>query len=237
MLAELVFFQNLLRRRIPPIQTPSPTPAGTWRWMDSFPAAKGWSGGSVVFSVLSLLSIVSWTIGDFAGSYLFGEGYGNAWMSLGSLLVNASILSGIILCLSASASDGNGWKGDNDDDESKAYAEWYSQYFQSFMLLLLGSSGAKAKSNGAEQQWQGRLLFLQDKMSSFAAETRNECDARMRSIESRIEESEARIRGEISAMELRWQSRQDANERLDDAVSQLLHLMRHHGHGLRNVGD
>jgi hypothetical protein len=227
MLAELVFFQNLLRRSNRQDEIgPSVSMKTTARWLSRLPCPLVLSGGSVIFSTVSLFSIISWTMGDVLGTYLFGESYGNIWMSLGSFLVNGLILSGIMLYLSSSASDGNGWKGGKEQDDGKMHVEWYSRYFQRVMLLLLGSSGTNANLHGMDQQWQGRLLFLQDKMTKISSDTKADCHARMDMVEQRIQQSESRIRDEIASVERGLASlaneRHDTNERLVQMIRELL---------------
>jgi hypothetical protein len=247
MIAELVSFQNLMRRSGQPDQAASSSLGQlytTW-WSSDYSWARGWSRGSVVFFTLSSLVMVSWTIGEVVG-YLVGARYGNISMSLGSVCVNVGLLCGIMLFLSTGASDGNNSKGGTDENDSKQHSklcdEWYGRYFQNTMVRLLGSSGGKARLNGTEHMWQGRLHFLRNEMLRISNETKKGRNNMMRSLESMIQQSEARVRNEVVAVETSLndlsRERREMNEQLQQLhgmISELLKTVRRTGPDFNQV--
>jgi hypothetical protein len=206
MIAELVSFQNLMRRNGQPNQVSSVAPDRVYTawWSNGCSWALGWSRGSVVFFALSSLVTVAWAVGEVLG-YFMGAHYGNLLMSLSSVFVNVGLLCGLMLFLSAGASDGNSSRGGMDEDDSshhsKLYGEWYGRYFQKTMVRLLGSSGGKTHINGTEHLWQGRLLFLRNEMLRRSNEIEQDRNNLMQSLESMMLQSEARIRNEVMAVE------------------------------------
>lgn len=224
MLAELVSFQNLLQRSRLPDQAASFSQlhtTSTW-WSTNYSWAREWSRSSFVFFSLSSLVVVLWTICEFVGS-LEGAHNGNIWMSLGSALVNVCLLCGIMLFLSAGASDGN-----------NLHSGWYGPYFQKTMVRLLGgSSGGKENLNGSEHLWQGRILFLRQEMTRISNETKKDCTDILQSMESMIHQSEARIRNEVMAVEKGLNDlsneRHEKNEQLLGMMAELLETARRSG--------
>ena len=211
MIAELVSFQNLLRRNIvsesssqhslnnagaPPVYTD---------WWSSESWAQGWSRGSIVFFTCSALVLVTWTLGEVIG-YMAGASYGNVWMSLGSVSVNVGLFVGIVLFLSTgatthnnnAASDDN--KGDN-DEHANLFVKLYAQYFQKTLVKFLGSSGGGGDDGSKDQLWRGRLLFLRNEISQVSAEATLAGAQTRQSLEALTAKSEAHVRGDLSTME------------------------------------
>lgn len=211
MIAELVSFQNLLCRRGLSDQV------DTW-WNRSISYAHGWSRGSVLFFVLSAFVTVSWTVGEVLGS-LVGSSYGNIWMSLGSVFVNALLLCGIVLFLSAGAADG---KVGSDEYYSSRYFEWYRRYFQSTMVYCLGSSGSQKNVTGVDHMWQGRILYLRQEMERISNETKKDCMDMVQSMESQLEQSESRIFSELFKIQLVLQERDAERSQLLEMMTELL---------------
>lgn len=216
MLAELVFFQNLLRRGpsdrvVLSINVFKPTETLVQRS----------TAGFIVFTTASLVLLISWSIGEFVGSLVIGENFGNVWMSIGSLLVNASIPCGIILSLSSSASDGNGRKWGKEEDIG-SNSEWYTRYLRSAMLLVLGSSGGKSHLHRNEHQWQGRLLFLQDKMARISDETVVECKSMIHSLDANIQASEASIKEAFHELKSNLQEASTKHNQTNEQLMKLL---------------
>lgn len=219
MIAELVSFQNLLKRGV---QTDL-TGLSTW-WTGDYTWARGWSRGSVVFFTLSSLVTVFWTIGEVVGSRV-GESDGNIWMSLGSVLVNVSLLCSITLFLSAGASSGH--RGGKEGKGNSHHMKWYGRYFQTSMVRLLGSSGGNAHINAPENLWQGRLVFLRDEMERISNETTKDCAAMMQSMESMIQHSEARVRSEVLAVEnVLNDVLKERHEKCEELVGLMIEVLR-----------
>jgi hypothetical protein len=212
MIAELVSFQNLLSRH------DLSDHVDTW-WIRSFSCTKGWSRGSVTFFVMSLCVTTLWTVGEVIGS-LSGSSYGNIWMSLGSVVVNVLLLCGVIFFLSAGTSDGK------DQYYSSRYLEWYSRYFQSTMVRLLGSSSGKIHVSGSERLWQGRLHYLRNEMVRISNSSEKNWKVAIKSMESIIEVRDSRLRNQIEAIDNDLKERQAENQKLLDMTAKLLNTIR-----------
>lgn len=201
MIAELVSFQNLLRRNVQ--SNPTSSSSDIYRtWLSNDAWVDGWSRGSVVFFTISLTVVVTWTIGEVAG-YLDGPRDGSIWFSLGSVCVNVGLFAGIVVFLSSSALvDRNIKDSEGHTHKSAVFAKWYGRYFQQTMVRMLGSSGGR-KAQGADQLWKGRLLFLQNEMVKVAAETTHECSTMVQTLSSSIEQNETNMRIELVSLERR----------------------------------
>jgi hypothetical protein len=208
MIAELVSFQNLLSRYDISDQI------DTW-WSRRFPCAKGWSRGSAAFFIMSLSVTTLWTVGEVMGS-LLGSSYGNIWMSLGSVIVNVLLLCGIIFFLSAGTSERK------NQYYSSRYLEWYSRYFQSTMVRLLGSSSCKTHVLGSESIWQGRLHYLRNEIVRISNDSDKTLKATMQSIESLIEVRDSRLRNQLAAISNDLKKTKEENEKLLDTLTKLL---------------
>jgi len=191
MIAELVSFQNLLKRNEMSDQSAGSMVYATWWSSDSW--AHGWSRGSVVFFGLSSLVVVTWTVAEVLG-HLVGTQYGNLWMSLGSVCVNVALFVCIMLVLSVGASE---------KTDKKFCGEWYGRYFQKAMLRMLGSSGGKSGSaqSGMDLEWNGRLLYLRNEMVRLSNETKEDCRSMMRLLEDKMHQSETLLRSEAASIE------------------------------------
>jgi hypothetical protein len=260
MIAELVSFQNLLRRS-KCMHSKSSTSLRTieleveverlyeaWWW--SYDAwAKGWSRGSVVFFTLSFLVITAWALGEVCG-HLIGERYGNIWMSLGSVSCNVILYIGIMTFLSRGAVDTNGSRGTVES------TEWYQRYFQKTMARILGSSGSQSHNTvGVESKWNGRLSFLCDEMKRISKDATASYSGKIHSLESRVQVSETRLRNEIVSLEktisslrcdivdeMRCRSKQEERElvlqqQMSGSMAELLVSFRNLEQQVRNRDD
>lgn len=244
MIAELVSFQNLLRRNGQPnqISSASPDQLYTAWWSSGYSWALGWSRGSVVFFALSSLVTGSWAIGELVG-YFMGTDEGNLLMSLSSVFVNVGLLCGIMFVLPTGASDSNISKGEMDDDDSshhsKLFGEWYGRYFQKTMVRFLGSSGGTMQINGTDHMWQGRLVFLRNEMCRIDNETQKDRKNMMQSLETLVLQSEARLRNEVMAVDSSLndisRERHDVNEQLRGMIAELIQTARLSGPELNHV--
>ncbi len=234
MIAELVSFQNLLRRNV---QTSPSSSANaeqlylSW-WSSNASWAHGWSRASLVFFLLSFLVTFIWTAGEIIG-YLSGPRHGKIIiMSLGSVCVNVALFAAIIWFLSTGASEESN-KNLRDRDEtsyhSSCFTKWYYQYFQKTMVRFLGSSGGDHSAEGSDQLWKGRLLFLRDEMTRSSTDTKNACATMVQSLQSQMDAAGVDLRDEVAAVEKglielsneQRASSQDLHQKLD-AILQVL---------------
>lgn len=192
MIAEMVSFQNLLRRSSGNVSALAIYKA--WWSKDS---ASGWSRGSMVFFGLSSVVVLVWAIAETAG-YFAGPAHGNMMMSLGSIMVTVFLFVCIMLFLSIGAGnesklfERNGkkiWNG-----RLEHYASQFESLVHGFVLRLLGSSvtnsgtlGASSDST-AEDEWSGRIHFLKKEMKQIADEQRASTSEQMQNLESALRE-------------------------------------------------
>jgi len=211
-LAELISFQNLLRKDKNPVKYEH----SEWNvcrriWMRQ--RSKGWSRGSLIFFGLSTSVVIIWFIGEMVG-YAAGESYGDITFSLGSILVNVGVLVIIVLFLSqgtAGMTDAS-----SDDTLGGCTSCWYKNSIQRCMVRLLGTSESSsfAEKEHDSDSWRGRAIFLQREMTRITAESRTQIEAETKalevqiyseigSLERRVLESEATVMSEIMASEQR----------------------------------
>jgi hypothetical protein len=174
MIAELVSFQNLLRRsgdrRV--------STARVYKsWWSSDAWYRGWSRGSIIFLALSSVVILVWVLGETIG-YFSGPGYGNVVLSLASIFINVALFVGIMLFLSNSgATDAFDEKVVSSDDVG------WRDVPQRIMLCLLGSSGGSLSAGVFHDSWKGRLLFLRDELKRISEENKADTDAKIKALE------------------------------------------------------
>lgn len=228
MIAELVSFQNLLKRHVVSDDTAGSMVYATWWSSDSW--AQGWSRGSVVFFALSCLVVVGWTVAEVLG-HLVGVQYGNIWMSLGSVCVNVGLFVCIMLVLSVGASE---------KTDTRFCGEWYGRHFQKAMLRMLGSSGETSSNpSGIDLEWNGRMHFLRNEMVRLSNDTKEECRSIIKSLEDKLHQSGAHLRTETAAIErslsdLRAE-RQTMKEQINESLAEILTTVRVRGNGLQQA--
>ena len=208
MIAELVAFQNLLSFHDFIEQ------GGSW-WNRSFPCTKGRSRSSVVFFVLSLSVTTFWTIGEVLGS-LVGPTYGNLSMSLGSVVVNVLLLCCVIFFLSAGSSD------QKDQYYRNRYLDWYTRYFQSTMVRMLGSSSSKISFSGMEIMWQGRLHYLRDEMVRISNDSTKKWEVEIESLKSFFDARESSMQKELAQTQNTLKEMHEGNQQLLEKISELI---------------
>ena len=208
MIAELVAFQNLLRFHDLSEQD------GSW-WNRSFACAKSRSRSSVIFFILSLLVTILWTIAEVLGS-LLGPNFGNLLMSLCSVAVNLLLLCGVVFFLSDGSSD------QADQYNRSRYLEWYSRYFQSSMVRMLGSSSSKIHFSGTEILWQGRLHYLRNEMLRISDDSRKKWEVETESLKTYFDARESTLQTDIAAMQLTLKEMHVANRQLLTKMSELI---------------
>lgn len=175
MIAEMVSFQNLLRRTAGEAH-----PAAIYKAWWSKDAAAGWSRGSIMFFGLSSAVLALWIIAEMGG-YFAGPGYGSILMRLSSLLVTVVLFVCIIFFLSFGAGNETGVFGKHRKTRWDGYAAGVSGRVESIVhrivLRLLGSTanggtvGAAGDSN-FDEEWSGRINFLKKEMTRLAEEQR-----------------------------------------------------------------
>ena len=207
LIAELAAFQNLLSFH-------DLTEQDSW-WNRYIACTKGRSRSSILFSVLSLLVTTFWTIGEVLGS-LLGPNYGNLLMSLGSMAVNLLLLCGVIFFLSAGSSD------QSDQYYRSRYLDWYSRYFQSSMVRMLGSSSSKINTNGLEIIWQGRLHYLRNEMIRISDDSTKKWEVQIESLQSFLNVRESSMKEELTQMQHALTEMHEGNRRLLEKVSKLI---------------
>lgn len=205
LIAELVSFQNLLKR------TGKKQPQAPQRvykdWWSEGSWIKGWSRGSIMFFTLSSTVVVIWIVSETSG-LLSGNRYGNIWMSLISIFVIVVLFVGIMVFLSTGASTIvtrlNVTKNSSEDDHhaSPHCCDWYGRLVQRVMLRLLGNSEIASGPAGPESEaWRGRLVFLQEEMVRLAEESREQSDQKVHALEQLIHQTEARLKIEFATLD------------------------------------
>ena len=209
-LAELISFQNLLRKDSNPQYDHSQWNVCRRIWMRQ--RSKGWSRGSLIFFALSASVVIIWFIGEMVG-YAAGEHYGQIAFSLGSILVNVSVLLIIVAFLSQGTS---GMTDASSDDALRGCTScWYRNSIQRCMVRLLGTSESSSfEKDYDSDSWRGRAIYIQREMTRITAESRAQIKAETKalegqiysevgSLERRVLESEAAVMSEIKASERR----------------------------------
>lgn len=228
MIAELVSFQQLLRRNSQQGITSSSTSdlgllSNSWWSGDSW--INGWSRGSLVFFTLSFLIFFTWTIGELSG-YFAGPRLANAWLSFGSIFVNVGLYVGVMFFLASGATDrGNIKDGDDESQSPLFFFRWYGQYFQQMMVRVLGSSGGSSAKNG-DDLWKGRLVFLQSEMAKIAQDTKLECKDMLRGVERTVGQSENQVRGEVALLEKSIASFMEEQRKTNERIHSVLDKRR-----------
>eukprot|EP00977_Amphora_coffeiformis_P010169 scaffold2363_cov159-Amphora_coffeaeformis.AAC.31 len=204
MIAEMVSFQNLLRRSSGDVSALAIYKA--WWSKDS---ASGWSRGSMVFFGLSSIVVLVWAIAETAG-FFTGPGHGNMMMSLGSIMVTVFLFVCIMLFLSIGAGnesklfERNGkkiWNGRLEDCASQ-----FESLVHSFVLRLLGSSvtnsgtlGVSSDSTAADE-WSGRIHFLKKEMNKIADEQRAATSEQVQNLGSSLREELAKLESSFATL-------------------------------------
>jgi hypothetical protein len=208
MIAELVAFQNLLSFHELNEQD------GSW-WNRSFSWAKGRSRSSVTFFGLSLLVTTLWTIGEVLGS-LLGPNFGHLFMSLGSVVVNVLLLCGVIFFLSDGSSD------QKDPYYRSRYLDWYSRYFQSTMVRMLGSSSSKIHVSGMESLCQGRLHYLRNEMVKISDDSEKKWRVEVETLKTLFDVRESSLHRELGEMQIALKEMHEGNRQLLAKIFELI---------------
>lgn len=236
LIAELVSFQNLLRRNLDTSRGPTRVYNA---WWSSGSLANGWSRGSVMFFTLSLLLVTVWIIWETSGLFS-GTSYGNIWLGIGSMFINFGLFVAIMFFLSMGASDVGSRPptSKNSTGSARDFSEWYKYFIHKFVGCLLVSSSDKAfGTTGADLEgWQGRLVFLQQEMARAYHDANAEAMRKMEALESSLSSTETKLKNELLAVEQGLKDVQLAlaasatvqpgNPQLHETLSELLRVVR-----------
>lgn len=213
-LAELISFQNLLRKDNNQIKCED-SDRNTFRKLWMRQRSRGWSKGSLIFFGLSLVTLLIWFIGEMVG-FAAGEDYGTIAFSLGSILVNVGVLVIMMTFLSQGTSGMTGASSDNDSSgRSSCTSCWYRNSIQKCMVRLLGTSeGSSFDQDQDSCAWRGRAVYIQREMTRITTESKTQIKAEtkalegqiyneMEALERRVLESEVAVTSAISESERR----------------------------------
>jgi hypothetical protein len=201
LIAELVSFQNLLKKTDQHDDGNSLNRRLYSTWWTSGPWNQGWSRGSVLFFCLSVLVIAGWTLAELLG-YARGEQYGNILFSLASVIVNVILFAAIMAFLASGAASSK-----KEMEEEKASDS--DGCIQRAMLRLLGASsesGVDSNLAKPDEEWNGRVNYLQREMTRIAEEQTALAVDLSRSTENLVNVSESRLRAELSIIENNFRS-------------------------------
>lgn len=204
LVAELVSFQDLLRSNSDKPQSSIQIQQvySEW-WKGNMWKDRGWSRGSVCFFLASSLVVFVWTIGEAAG-YFSGEMHGNVVYSLLSVFVNVVLFAAIVVFLSRGAEKAKKRDDKVSDEESEdGNLAKFQRYLQQPMQRLLGSSQDSSPSTPSkrEDEWRGRVSFLQGEMNRLATASNSFAADQMKTMEQRLTTSESRVRSEVVSLE------------------------------------
>ena len=215
-LAELISFQNLLRKDSRQIKYED-SDRNTFRKLWMRQRSRGWSKGSLIFFGLSTLTLLIWFVGEMVG-FAAGEDHGTITFSLGSIIVNVGVLVLMLTFLSQGTSGLTGVSSssnNNSGSTSNCASCWYRNSIQSCMVRLLGTSeGSSFDQDSDSGMWRGRAVYIQREMTRITSESKTQIKAETKNLESqlysemetlerRVLESEMAVMSAISESERR----------------------------------
>jgi hypothetical protein len=178
-LAELISFQNLLRKDNHQIKYEH-SDRNTFRKLWIRQRSRGWSKGSLIFFALSLVTLLIWFIGEMVG-FAAGEDHGTITFSLASILVNVGVLAIMLTFLSKGTSGMTG-ASSNNNNSSNCASFWYR-----FMVRLLGTSeGSSFDKDHDSGMWRGRAVYIQREMTRITTESKTQIKAETKALEGQI---------------------------------------------------
>jgi hypothetical protein len=219
LVAELVSFQSLLRKRESQEDLSNKTEEGVYShwWMSgSWSWTRKWSRGSILFFGLSMFVTIVWTIAELVG---FSQGERNASIvsSLSSVFINIALYVTVILFL--------GRNTVSTKNEAAAKKEW-SNSLQRIVLRILGASqerkDTRRKLKRGQEKWHGRVNFLQHEMDRIAEKQTELLNEQSEKFQTMVNQSESRLRAELHAIEERFR---ETNHTIISAVDELKALM------------
>lgn len=198
LIAELVSFQNLLRKHSDLHQADAENTSCWQRYLWN----RGWSSSSGTFFLLSATVILLWLVGETAG-YFAGDKYGNFMFSLLSVLVNVLVFTAIVWFLARGAAAETDKRGDSERSRNSRWYECIQRYIQGAMSRLLGSSQEASSlfKKGETDEWRGRLNYLQQEMKRVSEKTNSNVINQIKHVEQHVAMSENQVRSEMSNLE------------------------------------
>jgi hypothetical protein len=224
LIAELVSFQNLLRKNPnAPITVGPPfsNKASIFRTKDlygDFWNNNGWSPGSVVFFKASTIVVIIWTLAEIIGYLTRERKHGNIVLSLASILVNVLLFVCMIAFLQNRV-DGlpdqvshahqagadqfrSNWPWGTSTRMLGVLTSWYDRVAQKAVLRMFGSmqetsSNRMNGKHGGAEEWNGRVLYMQSQMSRMIQESQVATLEHIRATERRMMESHDQLRQDM----------------------------------------
>jgi hypothetical protein len=190
LIAELVGFQNLLQTTAPQVN-PGTKQELYSSWRSPGRLIRHWSRASILFFSLSVLVIVAWTISELLG-YAKGEQHANIAFSLASVIVNVGLFAIIMVFLAAASANRNQSPSGKDPNDGPLLGA---------MLHLLGVSRNPDHCNKDDDQWNGRVNYLEREMRSIAEDQRILAGQQVKTMENLVNQTELRLKAELEAME------------------------------------
>ena len=214
LIAELVSFQNLLRKTgdaVDPVnqQNLSPNSSTYHKWWAGQSFARNWSRGSILFFGLSSMVVMFWAIGEIAG-YISGERYSNVLLSVGSILINMTLFAAIMLFLSRGSENISSKRGDLIPAESNITDNsGLPLFMQRLMLRIMGSSQdswnlfreGDQHENTATDEWRGRVHHLQSRMDHLVQESAKNSTKQTQALEQLVANTEMRLKSDMTNMD------------------------------------
>jgi len=205
LIAELVSFQNLLRTNSSKNDVPESV-YSKW-WYGTF-GNHSWSRGTTIFFLLSGSIVIIWFVLETAG-FFTGKRVGNYIFSLTSIFVNVVLFIVIVRLLSNNANNQADSTRKVLDQNSRCGCiwKWYDETVQKALLRLLGSDREKksahriGKSKDPDEEWSGRVHYLQGEMTRLAEESAVMMHDTAKAIEQNVNSSETRLRSEVKTVE------------------------------------
>eukprot|EP00957_Ditylum_brightwellii_P206509 15348769-Ditylum_brightwellii.AAC.1 len=216
LLAELVSFQNLLRKKNDHVNQSGGRVSVVMKCQNK------WTRETFIFFYLSVTVVVLWIMGETVG-YLSGKFHGDIQFSIASIFANVGLILVVMTVLSSAAritdSPGVTKQGILDSGISKYCSKYITNFVQKIMMRFLGMTEENSLKNPDMEEWQGRVLYLQREMARVTKESTAKVKADVKALdhdmrsamEIRIAESEAAIMAELKASEKRIEEMMNNN--------------------------
>lgn len=150
---------------------------------------------------------------------------------MGSIFVNVTLFVVIIIFLSTGARDlGSGLQGAKaagDDDTAWPCGHGCGRFVQNIMIRLIGSNSASTSDSTSADEWQGRLIFLQNEMARITKATLSDSQKKAELLEKHINQTESRLRAELVTLQRELEAAQFRREtKLVATMAELLEAVR-----------
>lgn len=222
LIAELVSFQSLLCKRDlqgdtkeekEPIENGIYSywwTSGSWSWTHK------WSRGSILFFGLSMFVTIVWTVAELVG-FAKGDKYVSVVRSLSSVFINIALYITIILFLDRNSQS----------EKSERHGKEWTNSLQRLVLRVLGASkhgksDQMRKRRKGNEEWHGRVQFLQCEMDRIAERQTDLVNEQSDNFQQIMKQSEKRMRSQMHALEERSR---ETNHSIMSAVHELKSLI------------